>query len=286
MKILVTGSTGTVGSEVVKALCDRQVDMRAFVRDESRARHLPPAAELFPGNLLDPEAVEQALDGVDKVYLLNGVVADELTQGLIVANLAQRLGISHLVYHSVMAAERFPDVPHFASKHAIEDMLKQSGLPCTILRPAYFFQNDAALKEPLTVAGIYPMPLGRTGIAAVDVRDIAAVAAIALTTAGHVGKSYNLAAAQTLSGPEAASLWSRLLGREVRYPGEDFAAYEQQMRQVMPSWAAFDLRMMLQRYHERGFVASSADVSQLTGLLGRPPRSYADFARATADSWR
>ncbi|HLQ85147.1 MAG TPA: NmrA family NAD(P)-binding protein [Salinisphaeraceae bacterium] len=286
MKTLVTGSTGTVGSEVVKALHERHADVRALVRDQSKAEHLPQGVEVVVGDLLDPVAVEQALAGVNKVYLLNAVVPDELTQGLIVFVLARRLGISQLVYHSVFQAERFKDVPHFASKFTIEQALKQFDLPYTILRPNYFFQNDAMLKEPLTGAGIYPMPLGPTGISAVDVRDIAEAAAITLTSDGHAGKTYNLVGPETLSGPQAASTWSDVLDREVRYPGEDFDAYEQQMRQMMPNWSAFDLRMMFQGYFERGFMASDDDIQTLTNLLGHAPRHYRDFVRETAAAWQ
>lgn len=286
MKILVTGSTGTVGSEVVKALRERKADIRALVRDKSKARHLPKDVELVVGDLLDPVSVEQALTGVDKVYLLNAVVPDELTQGLIVVDLARRLGISHLVYHSVFQAERFKDVPHFASKFAIEDVLKQSALPYTILRPNYFFQNDTMLQESLTGAGMYPMPIGPAGISAVDVRDIATAAAIALTSEGHEGATYNLVGPSTLSGSQAAAIWSDVLGKEVRYPGEDFDAYEEQMRRMMPAWAAFDLRMMFQGYFERGFVANDEDIRVLTNLLDQPPRNYTDFARETATAWQ
>jgi uncharacterized protein YbjT (DUF2867 family) len=286
MKILVTGSTGTVGSEVVKALCERNADVRALVRNKTNAKHLPEGVEAVVGDLLDPVSVEKAIKGVDKVYLLNGVVPDELTQGLIVFDLAKRLGIRHLVYHSVFQAERFKDVPHFASKFAIEEALKQFDLPYTILRPNYFFQNDMVLKDALTGAGIYPMPLGPTGISAVDVRDIAEAAAIALTSDGHAGKFYNLVGPSTLSGPRAASIWSELLDKEIRYRGEDFDAYEEQMRQMMPTWAAFDLRMMFQGYFERGFVANDDDIKILTDLLGHPPRNYEDFARETSLVWQ
>ncbi len=286
MKVLVTGSTGTVGSEVVKALRERNADVRALVRDRSKANHLPEGTEVAVGDLLDPVSVEKALNGVDKVYLLNAVVPDELTQGLIVIDLAKRLGIRHIVYHSVFQAERFKDVPHFASKFVIEEALKQFNLPYTILRPNYFFQNDTMLKESLTGAGIYPVPLGPTGISAVDVRDIAEAAAISLTGEGHAGKTYNLVGPSSLSGPEAASIWSEVLGREIQYPGEDFNAYEEQMRQMMPGWAAFDLRMMFQGYFERGFVANDDDIRILTDLLGHPPRNYEAYAREISSVWQ
>ena len=284
MKILVTGGTGHVGSEVVKELQKRKADIRVLVRKAEK----PPleGVQVVVGDLLDPVSVEKALDGVDKLYLLNAVTPDELTQGLIAYDLARKLKLKHIVYHSVFRVEHFRDVPHFASKLAIESALREFEVPFTIIRPNYFFQNDATLKDPMTKAGIYPIPLGPVGISAVDIRDIAEAAAIALTSDGHVGKTYNLNGPEVLSGPEAASIWSRLLGKKIRYPGENMDAFEEQMRKQAPSWSAFDIRMMFQGYLERGFVAERGDFETLTELLGHAPRRYEDFARQTAIAWQ
>jgi uncharacterized protein YbjT (DUF2867 family) len=130
------------------------------------------------------------------------------------------------------------------------------------------------------------MPLGQVGISAVDIRDIAEAAAIALTSDGHFGKTYNLNGPEALSGPKAASIWSGLLGREIRYSGHDMDAFEEQMRKQRPAWAAFDIRMMFQGYLERGFVAEDGDLETLTKLLGHAPRRYEDFARETFLKWQ
>jgi len=286
MKILVTGGTGKVGSEVIKELSKRGAKVRALVRKKEAAAHFPRGIEVAVGDLLDPVSVHQALEGVDKLYLLNGVSADELTQGLIAYDLAKKLKIKHVVYHSVFKAEQFKDVPHFASKVTIESALRQFEVPFTIIRPNYFFQNDLSLKEVLMSAGIYPMPLGSPGISAVDIRDIAEAAAVALTTEGHIGKSYNLNGPSVLSGSKVASIWSQMLGKEIRYPGEALDEFEVQMRQKAPSWAAFDMRMMFQGYLERGFVAGDGDVETLTKLLGHAPRRYEDFAKEATLEWQ
>ena len=284
MKILVTGGTGHVGSEVVKQLKKRGADIRVLVRKEGTP--LPQGVEAAIGDLLDPVSVQKALEGVDKLYLLNAVAPDELTQGLIAYDLARKSKLSHIVYHSVFRVEHFKDVPHFASKLAIESALREFDLPFTIIRPNYFFQNDASLKDALTGGGIYPMPLGPEGISAVDVRDIAETTAIALTEDGHRGKTYNLNGPDVLSGPKIASIWSAALGRSIRYAGHDMDAFEKQMRERRPSWSAFDIRMMFQGYLERGFAADKSDLAILTGLLGHAPRSYEDFARETVLEWR
>jgi uncharacterized protein YbjT (DUF2867 family) len=284
MKILAIGGTGNVGSEVVKELKKRNADVRILVRKKGAAS--PEGVEVAVGDLLDPVSVQQALHGVDKLYLLNAVTPDELTQGLIAYDLAKRLKLKHIVYHSVFRVEHFKDVPHFASKLAIESAIQEFDVPFTIIRPNYFMQNDASLKEPLTKAGIYPMPLGPVGISAVDIRDIAEVAAIALTSERHYGKTYNLNGPEVLSGPKLASVWSGLLGKEVSYSGDDMDAFEQQMRKGAPSWSAFDIRMMFQGYLERGFIADAGDIEKLTELLGHTPRRYQDFARETVLNWQ
>lgn len=284
MTILVTGSTGKVGTEVLRALGLRKVKVRALVRKADAK--IPKGVEVFVGDLLDPVAVEKAMEGVDALYLLNGVVPDELTQGLIAYGLAKKKRLKHVVYHSVFKVDAFKDVPHFASKLAIENALRAFDVPFTIIRPNYFFQNDVSLRIPLMDAGLYPVPLGKEGISAVDVRDIAEAAAIVLTTEGHFGKTYNLNGPEALSGAKAASIWSELLGKAIRYPGEAMDAFEEQMRKNAPSWSAFDIRMMFQGYLERGFAAGPGDMEMLTALLGHGPRNYADFARETALEWK
>jgi uncharacterized protein YbjT (DUF2867 family) len=286
MKILVTGGTGKVGSEVIKELVKRKVSVRALVRKQEASTKMPEGIEVIQGDLLDPVSVRKALDGVDKLYLLNAVVPDELTQGLIAYDLAKKLKLKQIVYHSVFKVEQFKDVPHFASKLTIESALHEFNLPFTIIRPNYFYQNDVSLKDVMMTAGIYPMPLGTPGISAVDTRDIAEAAAIALTSEGHLGKTYNLNGPEILSGTKIASIWSGLLGKEIRYPGEDLEAFEEQMRQSAPSWSAFDIRMMFQGYLERGFVAEDGDIETVTKLLGHPLRRYEDFARETVEAWQ
>jgi uncharacterized protein YbjT (DUF2867 family) len=120
----------------------------------------------------------------------------------------------------------------------------------------------------------------------VDIRDIAKAAAIALTTEGNEGKTYNLNGPEILSGPKVASIWSAVLGKKIQYTGEDMDAFEEQMRQKVPSWSAFDIRVMFQGYLERGFIAGDGDLETLTALLGHAPRRYEDFAKETVLEWK
>jgi uncharacterized protein YbjT (DUF2867 family) len=285
MKVLVTGGTGNVGSKVVSELLKRGAEVRILARKQPEEK-VQAGVEIVTGDLLDPVSVEQAMRGVDKLFLLNAVVADELTQALIAYGIAKRLGLKHVTYLSVFKVDQFRDVPHFASKLAVEGALREFGVPFTILRPGYYIQNDLGLKDALTKAGVYPMPLGTAGIAAADMRDIAEAAAISLTEDGHDGQTYDIVSPTLISGPGNAALWSKLLGKEIKYTGHDFDQWEQGMRARMPGWSAFDLRMMLQGYFERGFASTETEVVRLTKLLGRKPRSYEEFATETAESWK
>ncbi len=286
MKVLVTGGTGNVGGIVVGELLKRGAEVRVIARKLPETGKLPANVEVALGDLLDPLSVEQALLGVDKLFLLNAVVADELTQALIAYGIAKRVGIKQVTYLSVFNADQFRDVPHFASKLAVEGALREFGVPFTILRPGYYIQNDSNLKGLLTGPGIYPMPIGTAGICAVDVRDIAEAAAISLTEEGHAGRTYDLVGPTLVSGPGNAATWSRLLGKEIKYTGHNFDQWEQQMRQTAPSWTAFDLRMMFQGYFDRGFASTETEVAQVTKLLGHTPRSYDNFAAETAKLWQ
>jgi uncharacterized protein YbjT (DUF2867 family) len=127
MKILVTGATGNVGSAVVAELLKRGADVRALIRKPDTPLKLPASVEVAIGDLLDPVSVEEAIKGVDKLFLLNGVAADELTQALITFGLAKRLKLKHMTYLSVFKVEQFRDVPHFASKLAVESALREFG---------------------------------------------------------------------------------------------------------------------------------------------------------------
>ena len=286
MNILVTGGTGNVGGAVVKELLKRGAQVRVLARKQPEQGKLPSGVEVAVGDLLDPLSIEEAMKGLDKLFLLNAVVADELTQALIAYGMARRVGLKHITYLSVFKVEQFRDVPHFASKLAVENALREFGVPYTILRPGYYIQNDALLKGALMGPGIYPMPIGEAGICAVDTRDIAEAAAISLTQEGHAGQTYDLVGPTVITGPGNAATWSRLLGREIKYAGHNFDQWEQQMRANAPAWTAFDLRMMFQGYFDRGFASTETEVTRVTKLLAHAPRSYDDFASETASLWK
>ncbi|KWE50005.1 SDR family oxidoreductase [Burkholderia sp. MSMB2157WGS] len=286
MTILVTGATGRVGRQVVRQLVDRGVDVRVLVRDPAKA-DFPAAVTVAQGDMLDVDALRAAFSGVRTLFLLNGVAGDEFTQALIALNLAREAGIERAVYLSVLHADRFVNVPHFAVKSGAERMIEQMGFSATILRPAYFMDNESMVKDVIVGHGVYPMPIGGKGVAMVDVRDIAEVAAIELIRRNDApGKlpveTLNLVGPDTLTGPQLASIWSDTLGRPVAYGGDDPAPFERNLAQFMPKWMAYEMRLMAERYVSDGMVPEAGDVERLTAILGRPLRTYRDFAAALA----
>ena len=286
MTILVTGATGRVGSQVVQQLIKRNAKVRVLVRDPAKA-NFPAGVEVVQGDLLDIDALRTAFKGVRTLFLLNAVAGDEFTQALITLNIARESGVERVVYLSVLHSDRFVNVPHFAVKLGAERMIEQMGFSATILRPAYFIDNEHMIKDVIFNYNVYPMPIGSKGLAMIDTRDIAEIAAIELIRRDQApGKLpidiINLVGPDTLTGTDVAAIWSDILKRPVAYGGDDPSGLEQNLATFMPKWMAYEMRLMAERYVSDGMVPQAGDVERLTKILGRPLHSYRSFATEIA----
>ncbi|WP_421568053.1 SDR family oxidoreductase [Stenotrophomonas sp. PD6] len=286
MTILITGATGNVGRQVVQHLTQRGATVRALVRNAATA-NLPEGVDVVQGDLLDVDALRQAFHGVSTLFLLNAVVAEEFTQALIALNVAREAGVKRVVYLSVIHSDRYVNVPHFAGKFGVERMIEQLGFSATILRPAYFMDNDLTIKDVIEGYGVYPMPIGSKGLAMIDTRDIAEIAALELLRREQAPDDstltrINLVGPEALTGSQLAALWSEALNRPIAYGGDDTAAFEQNLRQFMPAWMAYDMRQMAERFISDGMLPAAGDVERLMQLLGRPLRAYRAFAAERA----
>jgi len=288
MTILVTGATGNVGRQVVEHLVKRGADVRALVRDPSKAEFAQ-GVSVVQGDFLDIDSLRNAMSGVSTLFLLNAVVPDEFTQALIALNVARSAGIERIVYLSVIHADLYVNVPHFAGKFGVERMIEQMDFKATILRPAYFIQNDLIVKDVITGYGAYPMPIGLKGLAMIDVRDIAEIAALELLRREQAAEPLaldriNLVGPEKLTGSDIAAIWSDVLARPIQYAGDNIEGFEQNLRQLLPAWMAYDMRLMGERFITDGMLPEAGDVKRLTALLGRPLRSYRNFASEIAAS--
>lgn len=288
MSILVTGATGTIGSLVVQGLAAAGADVKALVRAKGK-KSFPAGVTELVGDLTDVPSLRAAFSSVRTLFLLNAVTADEVTQALVALNLAREAGIERIVYLSVIHAERYTNVPHFTGKHTVERMIDSMDVPATILRPAYFMQNDLTVQQVIRSHGVYPMPIGSTGVAMVDARDIADIAVAELLrrdkAAGPLPRlTLDLTGPDVLTGQSAAAAWSVALGRKIGYGGDDVVAFEGQMAQFSPSWFAYDMRLMMSGIQTIGMHGSEGTVARLEDILGRPLRKYADFVKEAIEA--
>lgn len=290
MTILVTGSTGVIGSRVVANLAAKGAEVHALARSPEKAK-FPGGVSPVKADLMDIEAARKAIAQASTLFLLNAVTPDELTQALLTLSLAREAGVNGIVYLSVFHADLFTDVPHFTGKHTVERMIEDSDLPATILRPNYFMQNDAAMKDAIMGHGVYPQPIGSKGLSMVDARDIADIAASSLLKRENAPtplprEMIEIVGPDVLTGEAAAKIWSEVLGRDIRYGGDDLDAFEKQAAAFAPGWMARDFRLMFARQQQHGMVARLAAVNRMAELLGHAPCSYQDFAAETAKAWQ
>jgi uncharacterized protein YbjT (DUF2867 family) len=286
MNILVTGGTGTVGSQVVRELLSRGAQVQVLTRDAAKASKLPAGVKAVTGDLSKVETVTRVFKGVDGVFLINTVSPTEVHEGVLSVCALRDENVKRLVYVSVHHADGAPWLPHFGGKLGVEEAVRKSGVPSTILRPNNFYQNDYFFKDALLQHGVYPQPIGDVGLHRVDVRDIAEAAAIALTSSGHEGQTYDLVGAEAHTGQSTAEVWSRALGREIKYGGNDLEAWEKQSLQYMPDWLVYDFKHMYAYFQAQGFKASPEALERQTKLLGHAPRSFGAFAMETAAAWK
>ncbi|WP_280151905.1 NmrA/HSCARG family protein [Piscinibacter sp. XHJ-5] len=283
MSILVIGATGTIGSLVVQGLAAAGAEVSAFVRTPGKQR-FPADVKEVVGDLTDVPSLRAALSSVRTLFLLNAVTPDEVTQALVALNLAREAGIERVVYLSVIHADKFTNVPHFTGKHTVERMIESLDIPATILRPAYFMQNERMVQQVIQGPGVYPMPIGSAGVAMIDARDIADIAVAELLRRDRAPAplpraTLELVGPEPLTGESAADIWSAALGRAVTYGGDDLSAFEGQMASFGPSWLAYDMRLMMAGIQKFGMRGSDGAADRLQAILGRPLRKYIDFVK-------
>ena len=286
MKTLVIGGTGMVGSMVVAGLLKQGVNVRVMSHSPDKLKKLPTGAEGYRADLDEPDTLTAAFEGIDSVFLLNTVGPNETDEGLSAVSAAKAAKVKKIVYMSVSMPARSETIPHFRSKLPVEKAVRESGLAYTILRPNNFFQNDLWLKDAIMQYSVYPQPIGGKGMNRVDVRDIADCAINALMKSGHEGQTYEVHGPDTLTGEGVAGTYTKHLGREVRYSGDNIDAWAEKSKGMMPEFLIADFRIMYQFFQDNGMIASKDDLEKTQKLLGHKPRTFDDFVKEISMEWK
>lgn len=285
MRVLVVGGTGTVGSAVVNQLLARGHGARVMTRAAGRAASLPAGADRVVGDLEDPASLPAAFDGVDACFLMAPVAENETARALAGLEAAKTATVGALVYLSVVLPPGSEAIPHFASKIPVEQAVRGSGLAWTILRPNNFFQNDRWFREAITTFGVYPQPLGPRGLNRVDVRDIAEAAVNAFARDGGAG-TVSLNGPRGMTGEDTARIYGELVGRTVRYGGDDLDVWAHQAAAVYPARMVAELRVMYDYFIRCGAHGSGRDFAAQEALLGHAPRAFEAYAAELVKGWR
>jgi uncharacterized protein YbjT (DUF2867 family) len=277
--ILVTGAAGKTGRAVIQALKDRAEKVRAFVRSEEQAEsvRLLGAAEVFVGDLVNLNNLEEAAKGIRAVYHICPNMHPEeilIGQKIIAACEGE---IERFVYHSVFRPQ-IEAMPHHWNKLRVEELLFGSRLSFSILQPTAYMQNVLARMEEIKEAGVYRVPYGvHTRISMVDLFDVAEVAARALTESGYEGGTYELIGSGDYSQVGIATLFAQVLGIPVKAEEIPLTDWKLQAEQAELGDYAIDTLLKMFTYYDKYSFRGNSRV--LESLLGRKPTGFEDFLR-------
>jgi uncharacterized protein YbjT (DUF2867 family) len=276
--ILVTGATGSNGTEIVTRLTTRHVPVRAMVRNLGRARAIAlPYVDVLEGDFDRPATLLTALAGVERAFLLTSSSERAEAQQIAFIEAARQSGVAHIVKLSQFGADAHSPGRFQRYHAAVEVALHASGIAYTLLRPNLFMQGLFNFRSTIATQHAFYAAAGDAEVSAVDVRDIAEVAVAALTESGHAGKIYELTGPQALTHAEMAAHLSKALGRPVAFVDIPPEAMRDTLLSVgFPVWQADGL---LEEYalYRRGEAA--AVTSGVRDAIGEAPRSFEAFAR-------
>lgn len=275
--VLVTGATGNVGGELVRALAAEGAPVRALVRGRPPA-DLPPGVEAVTGDLERPDSLAAPLDGAEAAFLLPGfsdmpgVMRQVRTAGL------QRVVL--LSGSSAGEGDRDDAITRYMRES--EAAVRGGGVPWTILRSSGFMSNTLQWVEPLRAGDVVRAPFAGVPIAVIDPYDIAAVAAAALLTSGHEGRTLRLTGPEALRPADRARILGDVLGRDIRFEAQPDDEAHAEMSAAMPAKyvdAFFS-------FYVEGKLDDSVVLPTVAEVCGRPPRTFAQWAAEHAGAFR
>src|SRR5262245_44373869 len=275
--ILVTGATGNNGAEITKRLTGSWLRGRAMVRKHPHATDSLHNVEYVTADFAAPESIRQAREGVHRAFLTTNSTERVEAQQLNFVKQALAARVRYIVYLSQLQATRNSPVRFLRYHAVVEDAIRSSGMAFTHLRPNLYMQGLLGFRSSIATEGRFFASAGDASVSIVDVRDIAAIAAAALTEEGHVGRAYDITGPEALTHAEMASVFTTVLGRPVLYVDLPEAAMRDGLlRFGFPEWQADGLIEDYAHYR-RG---EAADVSTaVEDVTGQPPHSFRQFVQ-------
>jgi uncharacterized protein YbjT (DUF2867 family) len=265
--IVVSGATGNVGRPLVAALTAAGAEVRGFSRNGPGA----------VADLTDPASLAPVLAGAESLYLLVSGAGSHVDGRAVVAA-ARAAGLRRIVLQSSQAAGTRPDLASHAPLRALEDLVRDSGLQWTVLRPGGFASNAFAWAESIRATGTAYAPYADVALPIVDPADIAAVAAAALLDDRHAGRTYTLTGPEPTTPPERAAAIAAATGSPVRFVEQTPQEAREQMLAFMPPPVADGTLAIL----GRPLPAERSVSPDVEAVLGRKPGSFADWAARNA----
>ncbi len=276
--ILVTGATGTVGHHVVKELVAMGERVRALVRDPARTESIRlRGVEFIKGNLDDPATLGDALEGVDRAFLLTAFGERQVEQERSFVAAAAKAGTRHVVKLSALGAR--PDSPlRLGRAHAaMEKQLEESGLAWTHLRPNTFMQYLLAEASTIRERGEIRAPMKDGKVSLVDARDVALVAATVLNERGHERRIYELTGPEALTYARCAEEFSIASGRPVKYV--DCPPAELRETLLASGMGAASADALVELHREMAASHAYRVTHTIAEVCEQPPRSFHQFAK-------
>jgi len=278
--ILVIGGRSKVGAALIGELLGRGEQVRALVRAGEPGGHRETAAEVVTGDLADEGSLVTAMAGVEKVFLLSSPHPDAVGWHRNAIDAARRTQVQLLVRSSILGADRESPAEFISAHTTCDRYLEDSGLPYVIVRPNLFLQNIPESTIPaIDASGTFYADAGEARISMVDTRDVAAVAALALTEPGYAGAHFDVTGPEALSYTDVAAKLTSVLGRRISYVGaSDDAVRQALLGAGLTTWFAGALVGLYQDYRRSGTGGYAAQVTEtVQRLTGRPARSLDDL---------
>ena len=278
--ILIIGGRSKIGTALIADLLALGQQVRALVRPGEPADGIPGGVETVAGDLADEGSLVTAMGGAERVFLLSSPHPDAVAWHHNAVDAARRTEVQLLVRSSILGAGRETAAEFITAHTASDRYLVGSGLPHVILRPNLFLQNIPESTIPaIDASGNFYVNAGQARISMVDTRDVAAVAAAALTEDGHVGAHYDVTGPEALSYNDVAAKLANALGRQISYVGAPDEAVRQALLGAgLNQWFASALAGLYQDYRMSatdGYAAQVTDTVQR--VTGRPARSLGDL---------